>query len=183
MEISFNISDDGQAEPLFVILKQPDNFVLDNQTGIATWTPTNDSVSEIQYYTTLFLKVQYFFKINFTFYFECLSNVLEFINYKYYVISIWNYKKNLFKIYLDNVNVLTAFKCYQLQNMIGIALTLKEGYITNWLFGGLGCSRKMIWVYSHQFWTFLSTCVVGAVTVETVILTTYCPQRKINSAK
>lgn len=40
-------------------------------------------------------------------------------------------KKNLFKIYLDNVNVLTAFKCYQLQNMIGIALTLKEGYITN----------------------------------------------------
>lgn len=62
VEISFNISDDGQAEPLFVILKQPDNFVLDNQTGIATWTPTNDSVSEIQYYTTLFLKVQYFFK-------------------------------------------------------------------------------------------------------------------------
>lgn len=47
-EIRFNISDDGQADPLYVILKKPDNFVLDNQTGIATWTPTNDSVSEIQ---------------------------------------------------------------------------------------------------------------------------------------
>lgn len=55
-EIRFNISDDGQADPLYVILKQPDNFVLDNQTGIATWTPTNDSVSEIQYYTPLILK-------------------------------------------------------------------------------------------------------------------------------
>lgn len=128
----------------------------------------------------------FFLKINFTFYFECLSNVLEFINSSITSTMLYQFeiiKKKLFKIYLDNVNVLTAFKCYQLQNMIGIALTLKEGYITNWLFGGLGCSRKMIWVYSHQFWTFLSTCVVGAVTVETVILTTYCPQRKINSAK
>lgn len=63
-----------------------------------------------------------------------MSNVLEFINSSITSTMLYQFeiiKKNLFKIYLDNVNVLTAFKCYQLQNMIGIALTLKEGYITN----------------------------------------------------
>lgn len=63
-----------------------------------------------------------------------MSNVLEFINSSITSTMLYQFeiiKKKLFKIYLDNVNVLTAFKCYQLQNMIGIALTLKEGYITN----------------------------------------------------
>lgn len=49
VEFKFEISDDGKRSPRYVILKQPDHFVLDNQIGIATWTPISDEVSEIRY--------------------------------------------------------------------------------------------------------------------------------------
>lgn len=48
VKFKFEISDDGKTGPRYVILKQPDHFVLDNQTGIATWTPNNDKISEIR---------------------------------------------------------------------------------------------------------------------------------------
>lgn len=48
VKFKFEISDDGKTGPRYVILKQPDHFVLDNQTGIATWTPNNDEISEIR---------------------------------------------------------------------------------------------------------------------------------------
>uniref|UniRef100_A0A8W8MTE0 Uncharacterized protein n=2 Tax=Magallana gigas TaxID=29159 RepID=A0A8W8MTE0_MAGGI len=47
VKFKFEISDDGKTSPRYVVLKQPDHFVLDNRTGIATWTPINDDVSEI----------------------------------------------------------------------------------------------------------------------------------------
>lgn len=48
IKFKFEISDDGKTGPRYVILKQPDHFDLDNQTGIATWTPINNNVSEIR---------------------------------------------------------------------------------------------------------------------------------------
>lgn len=48
VKFKFEISDDGKTSPRYVVLKKPDHFVLDNRTGIATWTPINDDVSEIR---------------------------------------------------------------------------------------------------------------------------------------
>lgn len=48
MEIRFNASDDGKENPAYRVLKQPDNFIFDNETGIARWTPKNASLSEIR---------------------------------------------------------------------------------------------------------------------------------------
>nr|XP_022290316.1 uncharacterized protein LOC111101946 isoform X2 [Crassostrea virginica]XP_022290324.1 uncharacterized protein LOC111101946 isoform X2 [Crassostrea virginica] len=47
VELQFNITDDGKSEPKYIILKRPTNFLFDNQTGIARWTPTNDTYAEI----------------------------------------------------------------------------------------------------------------------------------------
>ncbi|XP_048727085.2 uncharacterized protein LOC125645542 [Ostrea edulis] len=47
VEMRFNVSDDGETHPAYIILKQPDNFLLDDETGVARWTPQNASVSEI----------------------------------------------------------------------------------------------------------------------------------------
>ncbi|XP_055997522.1 uncharacterized protein LOC125648181 [Ostrea edulis] len=47
VEIRFNASDDGKENPAYRVLKQPDNFIFDNETGIARWTPKNASLSEI----------------------------------------------------------------------------------------------------------------------------------------
>jgi uncharacterized protein (DUF736 family) len=48
VEIRFNSSDDGDDAPKYSVLKQPDNFDLDDETGVATWTPQNANVSEIR---------------------------------------------------------------------------------------------------------------------------------------
>jgi uncharacterized protein (DUF736 family) len=48
VEIRFNASDDGKETPVYRVLKQPDNFILDDGTGIAKWTPQNTGVSEIR---------------------------------------------------------------------------------------------------------------------------------------
>ncbi|XP_055997519.1 uncharacterized protein LOC125645547 isoform X2 [Ostrea edulis] len=47
VEMRFNVSDDGEETPTYRVLKQPDNFLLDDETGIARWTPQNASISEI----------------------------------------------------------------------------------------------------------------------------------------
>ena len=49
VELQFNITDDGKSEPKYIILKRPTNFLFDNQTGIARWTPTNDTSAEIRF--------------------------------------------------------------------------------------------------------------------------------------
>ncbi|XP_055997524.1 uncharacterized protein LOC125645548 [Ostrea edulis] len=47
IEMRFNVSDDGEENPVYRVLKQPDSFLFDDETGIARWTPQNASVSEI----------------------------------------------------------------------------------------------------------------------------------------
>ncbi|XP_061189287.1 uncharacterized protein LOC133197327 [Saccostrea echinata] len=47
IELIFNASDDGKERPTYKLLKQPDNFVFDDETGIARWIPRNTNVSEI----------------------------------------------------------------------------------------------------------------------------------------
>ena len=49
VELKFYITDDGKSEPKYIILKRPTNFLFDNQTGIARWTPTNDTSAEIRF--------------------------------------------------------------------------------------------------------------------------------------
>ncbi|XP_062609554.1 uncharacterized protein LOC134271353 [Saccostrea cucullata] len=47
VELFFNYTDDGDQRPKYNILKQPENFLLNQTTGIAKWTPRNISVAEI----------------------------------------------------------------------------------------------------------------------------------------
>ncbi|XP_062601606.1 uncharacterized protein LOC134263292 [Saccostrea cucullata] len=46
VELTFNASDDGKMKPTYKLLKQPDNFSFDDETGIARWIPLIN-VSEI----------------------------------------------------------------------------------------------------------------------------------------